>query len=213
MKAYVIGIEEIPESLEYAHRCINSFKNFQVNLFPAITPKNTNLEDEARKRKLNLQGFTDRWSRKENAIACFLSHHSLWMKSYEEKEELLILEHDAVCVSDFPTSLEYDKILSLGKPSFGKFNIPRSHGVNPLTSKLHFPGAHAYLVKAEGAKILLQQAKSFSEPTDVFLHLRRFPWLQEYYPWCVEVQDTFSTVQKEEGCVAKHSYSGSYKLI
>lgn len=213
MKAFVIAIEDIVESMSCAERCINSFKPLNVEVFPAVTSRNTDLLKESKTRKLNLAGFTDRWSRKENAIACFLSHHSLWSKCFYENTELLILEHDAVQISEFPEKLDYDKIISLGKPSYGKFNIPRTNGINPLTSKQYFPGAHAYLIKPEGAKILLQRAKEYSEPTDVFLHLRRFPWLQEYYPWCVEVQDTFSTVQKEEGCIAKHSYKEGFRIV
>lgn len=213
MKAFVIGIEDISESVQCAKRCIDSFKPLEVEFFSAITPRNTNITEESKVRKLNLAGFTDRWSRKENAIACFLSHHSLWMKCFYENTELLILEHDAVKIADMPKNLEYDKLISVGKPSYGKFTVPRSIGINPLTSKQYFPGAHAYLIKPEGAKSLLQRSKEYAEPVDVFFHLRRFPWLQEYYPWCAEVQDTFSTVQKQEGCIAKHTYSEGFQII
>jgi hypothetical protein len=40
-----------------------------------------------------------------------------------------------------------------------------------------------------------------------------FPWLEEYYPWPVEVKDSFTTIQKTEGCLAKHGYNETYEII
>ena len=39
-----------------------------------------------------------------------------------------------------------------------------------------------------------------------------FPWLQEYYPWVAEANDNFSTIQKTEGCLAKHLYNETYRI-
>jgi GR25 family glycosyltransferase involved in LPS biosynthesis len=80
-------------------------------------------------------------------------------------------------------------------------------------SKRYFPGAHAYQVNPTGAQKLIDQARVYARPTDVFLNIDTFPWLQEYYPWPVEARDTFTTIQKTEGCLAKHNYNDSYKII
>ena len=47
-------------------------------------------------------------------------------------------------------------------------------------------------------------------PTDVFLNIETFPFLEEYYPWPVEVRETFTTIQRKEGCLAKHMYNENY---
>lgn len=211
MKAFVITIKELEESVKIANRCIDSFKNINVEKFTAITPENTDLIGFSNYLGLSLDQFTEQWSKKENAIACFLSHYSLWELCINLNENLLILEHDAICVDEINfLSICFDKVISLGKPSFGKFNIPVSNGINKLTSKLFFPGAHGYMIRPEGAKELLKQAKIECKPTDVFLNSKTFPWLQEYYPWPIEAQDTFSTVQKLEGCRAKHNFNEKF---
>ena len=103
--------------------------------------------------------------------------------------------------------------INLGKPSYGKFNTPPLLGVNALTSKRYFPGAHAYRINPAGAARLLVQAKLYARPTDVFLNLDALEWLQEYYPWPVEARDSFTTIQKTEGCLAKHNYDDKYKIL
>ena len=123
----------------------------------------------------------------------------------------MIFEHDAVCEGFIPEFIAYDHCISLGFPSYGKYNTPTFLGAGPLTSKRYFPGAHAYRIKPSGAKQLIKWAQFEAGPTDVFLHLDRFPWLQEYYPWPVKADDSFSTIQKEEGCLAKHNWDGGVK--
>jgi hypothetical protein len=40
-----------------------------------------------------------------------------------------------------------------------------------------------------------------------------FPWLEEYYPWPVVVDDSFSTIQNQQGCLAKHNYAKGIELV
>ena len=57
-------------------------------------------------------------------------------------------------------------------------------------------------------------ARGTARPTDIYLNINQFPWLEEYYPWPVEAKDTFSTIQHEGGCSAKHGYDKKkYKLL
>jgi glycosyl transferase, family 25 len=214
MKAFVITVTSIPQSVQVAIRCIESAKafNIDVDIFSAITPENdvyTLIETYA----INIDQFSDKYSRKENAIACFLSHYSLWKKSIELNESILVFEHDAVVVKPIDQKLNFKGLLSLGKPSYGKYNIPEKNGINPLTSKRYLPGAHAYMIKPSAANELINRSKVNAMPTDVFIDNRIFPWIEEFYPWPVEVQDTFTTVQKVEGCIAKHNYGNSFQII
>lgn len=213
MKSYVITITTLKNSLEVANRCIESGKKFGINIemFSAITPKDK-VYEIASKEGINISAFDERFSRKENAIACFLSHYSLWKKCVESNENIFILEHDAVITNKIDLNIQFKGVLSLGKPSYGKFATP-GRGINRLTSKDYLPGAHAYMINPMAAAALINRSKIKAIPTDVFIDRRTFPWIEEFYPWPVEVQDSFSTVQKLSGCIAKHNYKEGFGII
>ena len=145
MKSFVITIESMPESVKAAKRCIRSMPEYDVQMFPAITP-----DDDptmiAGSEGLDLSFFdvdAQKYSRFERCVSAFLSHYSLWKKCIEDNEEYQIFEHDAVCVGNLPQFISYEGCISLGAPSYGKFNTPSVLGVSPLVSKVYFPGAHA----------------------------------------------------------------------
>lgn len=215
MKSYVITIMDNEKSVTAAQRCIDSGNLFgiEVDKWPAITPQNANVLELADSWEISVDGFKEKYSRFENCVAAFLSHFSLWNHCYNVKEEIQIFEHDAVIVNNIPEFINHSGCISLGKPSYGKYNDPLRFAVNPLTSKRYFPGAHAYRVNPKGAKLLIDQAKINARPTDVFLHLDTFPWLEEFYPWPVEAADSFTTIQRIEGCLAKHNYGNKYEII
>lgn len=215
MKNYVITIQDEPRSVECAARCIKSAAKHgrSVKMFDAITPRNTNLYSMLSDEGISKVGFEERYSRIDNCIAAFLSHYSLWKKCVETKTNVTIFEHDAVVLDQINTTIPFDKCVTLGRPSYGRFNVPTFFGTGPLTQKRYFGGAHAYSVSPQGAQELINQAKIEAKPTDVFLHVDTFPWLQEHYPWRVEARDVFSTIQKTEGCLAKHSYGEDYAII
>lgn len=207
MKNFVITIFGNEKSEKAAERCITSgyqHGGLVIGKWKATTPKD-DIQRIIKDEKINTAYMDEVYSRTPNCIAAFLSHFSLWKLSVESKEEITIFEHDAVCINNIPTILNYNGVISLGAPSYGKFNTPTSFGVVPLTSKPYFPGAHAYRVKPAGAQMLIDQARMEARPTDVFLNRNTFPFLQEYYPWPVEARDSFTTIQSEIGCRAKHN--------
>ena len=160
MKAYVITIMSHQGSLETSWRCITSGKKYGLDIerFEAITPADDPLSF-LKQEDIPEAGFEEKYSRNLNCISAFLSHYSLWKKCIELDEEVIIFEHDAVLVEPIPNA-PYTFVCSFGKPSYGNFNIPQTLGLNPLTSKRYFPGAHAYGIKPAGAKILIDQAKT-----------------------------------------------------
>ncbi len=214
MKAFVITIKDLDKSVESAKRCIASAKpQFNVEMFSAITPKD-NPEKIFEAKGITSQYFTERYSRKENCMAAFLSHYSLWEMCAKANEEFTIFEHDALVVGNIPEFIGYTGCISLGAPSYGSYQTPMSFGLIPLTSKQYFPGAHAYRLNSIAAKTFIDAAKSVALPTDIFLDIRRFPWLQEYYPWPVIAKDTFTTIQVKAGCLAKHNWNKEkYEII
>ena len=214
MKSFVITIIDNKKSIAAADKCIDSGVKYGMFIqnFRAVTPKDP-IHTFLKKEGISDQGFKEKFSRLDNCIAAFMSHYVLWVQCAAGKEEFQVFEHDAVVVNEIPEFINYKYCISLGKPSYGKYNDPLRIGVNTLTSKRYFPGAHEYRLKPEGAKLLVAQAKVLARPTDVFLHLDTFPWLEEYYPWPVEAHDTFTTIQRAEGCLAKHNYSDKYEII
>lgn len=211
--AYVIRIKGNEQSEEVATRCVIAARaqGLHVERFDAITPKDDPIQI-AKDRKIPISGFQEVYSRFENCLSAFLSHHTLWQMCLKSKDEFVIFEHDAVLLSPIPT-VPYVHIMNIGAPSYGKFKTPPNLGVNKLVSKNYFPGAHAYMLKPAGASQLIERSKIDPFPTDIFLHNSRFPFLKEYYPWPAEARDTFTTIQKTEGCLAKHNYNEKYKII
>jgi len=215
MKAYVITIMDNERSVEMAERCIVSCKRYglTVEKWPAVTPRHPEFESLQKTLGVIAENFDTGWSRPENAIACFLSMASLWSHAVETNEDVLILEHDAVMCGRIPALLRFNKCMTLGKPSYGRYETPTFLGTGELTQKPYFGGAHSYIVSPAGAQELLETIPTDSRPTDVYLNINNFPWLEEYYPWCFFVNDSFSTIQHESGCRAKHNYDRGIELV
>jgi len=211
---YVIAIQDNERSVDIANRCINSAAKHgtTVEMFPAVTPRNTDIYKMAEQEGISINGFSEVYSRLDNCIAAFLSHYSIWKLAAKSNKPVTIFEHDAVVV-DRMDNIQFDRVVTLGKPSYGKFKTPTFLGTGPLVHKPYFGGAHAYRISKEGANELIKQAKINARPTDVFLNRDTFPWLQENYPWKVEVNEAFSTIQRTQGCLAKHQYGESYELL
>lgn len=208
MKHYVITIMDNDKSVEAADRCIKSGSavgNLDIEKWTATTPRD-DLDSIIDTNKIIMTGFDEVWSRSDNCRAAFLSHFSLWKESVRINEEITVFEHDAVCVSNIPSFINYNGCVSLGAPSYGRFNTPTSLGTVSLQSKPYFPGAHGYRIKPKAAQILIDHCVLVgAKPTDVFLDVRTFPWLEEMYPWPVEAKDTFTTIQNTNGIKAKHN--------
>ena len=213
MSAFVITIMSNPKSRKVAERCIESGKKIDLPIehFPGFTPED-NLRDILTTEGIATSGFHSEFSNYANVVAAFLSHYHLWKKSVQLNKIIFIFEHDAVLTGDLP-NMTFNKVINMGKPSYGNYNAPSTFGVQPLIHKPYFGGAHAYMVAPEGAKLLIEKAKTDAGPTDVFLNNQNFPWLQEYYPWIAEARDSFTTIQKEKGCLAKHNYNENYEIL
>lgn len=213
-EAYVITIMDNENSVKAAKRCISSATAYglKVEMFPAITPKD-NPAELMKSKNIDPEGFIEKYSRHENCMAAFMSHYNLWEKCAFHNTDYIIFEHDAVLVNHVPNTMALKHVGTIGKPSYGNYNTPTHLGWGPLTQKPYFGGAHAYIVKPSGAWMLMEKAQENASPTDVFLNLNNFPWLQEWGQWCAEAKDSFTTIQKAEGCLAKHNYNKDLYVI
>jgi hypothetical protein len=131
----------------------------------------------------------------------------------ENNETIVVFEHDAIVTGEVPVNMPFEGCMTFSKPSYGKFNTPIKLGVDGLVQKQYFGGAHGYMINPKGAKAFISKAKTNASPADVFINLNNFPWLQEYYPWVCMAVDGFTTIQKEDGCIAKHNYKDGYEII
>uniref|UniRef100_UPI003F6A2B05 glycosyltransferase family 25 protein n=1 Tax=Winogradskyella sp. TaxID=1883156 RepID=UPI003F6A2B05 len=113
MKAYIITLSQLPMSVTAADRCIKS-SNIPVEKFEAINPDNAEklLRDYGIQWNYPWKGeeFDIKAGLKKNAyntanplkrVACFLSHYTLWKKSIELNEPIMVLEHDAIFMKPF----------------------------------------------------------------------------------------------------------------
>ena len=214
MKAFVITIMDNQKSVEAATRCMKSAEKYglHVEYHPAYTPKDKPWEI-LHKKGISPHGFVERYSRLENCMSCFLSHYSLWEMAVENNEKIIVFEHDAIVTGEVPINMPFEGCMTFSKPSYGKFNTPIKLGVDGLVQKQYFGGAHGYIINPKGAKAFISKAKTSASPADVFINLNNFPWLQEYYPWVCMAVDGFTTIQKEDGCIAKHNFKDGYEII
>lgn len=216
MKAFVITIMDLDLSIQSANKTISSAAdkaNLDVEMFPAVTPKDDPINMLLDLGIPQLAFERDRGSRTPNVIATFLSHYKLWKLCYKLREEIIIFEHDAIVIDNIPKFQPYQGCMSIGAPSYGSSRYCDKIGPQPLFSKDYFPGAHAYRLKPNAAQIFIETASFAAQPTDLYLNKTTFPFLEEYFPWPVIVKDTFTTIQNKTGCEAKHNYNGEYKIV
>ena len=213
MKAKVITIMSEPRSVEAAERCIKSGTSYglDIEMHKAITPEDNPIQ-LAEDLGIDTTKFKNEFSKFERCLAAFLSHRSCWEEAYEMRTPMVIFEHDAIMTDHLPTIFK-GLVVNFGKPSYGKWITPQFLGEGQLTTKSYFPGAHAYYVSPAGAFALLEKTYEEAEPTDVFMNLNRFPFLTEVYPFKAEARDSFTTIQMERGCLAKHRYNPDYDIL
>lgn len=210
MKTFFITIMDNKRSYQVANRGIKSAKYYgldQSNMWKATVPSD-DPDAILDSKSIGKKGFEENYARRNPLIASFCSHLSLWEHSIKINEPIIICEHDAYFTAKLPPNIELKvtHVCNIGHPSYGKWITP-NFGIGKLISKQYFPGAHAYIVTPIGAKGLIDEAiANGGEPNDLFINNNRFSWLQELYPWVAEAKDTFTTIQKEKGCLAKHNY-------
>ena len=216
MKGYVVTLMNLPESIDVANRCKESGKQFDVDvvIFPAVY-KDVALE-ELEKEGLKIAKWDESFSNTPAVIGNFVTQYRIWKKIVESNEPGIVLEHDAVFIDNIPDLNNKGDIINLGFPSYGLYRTKNTNGIYPMFSKTggYIPGAHGYYLTPIGAQELITKAKNIGAwPCDLFLNKRHFPKIMELYPWVIKADDSFTTIQKEKGCGAKHNYDNKYKIV
>ena len=197
MKTFIITIKGHPLSEKESRECRESAKEFykhDIEVFDAITPSR-GYKDILGDRP----NIFDNYPRPDRVACCFASHYLLWKKCIELNEPILILEHDAVFISEFP-NVDFDMCCTFGEPTYYRpqyidFDTPKVDGIQTLTDK-NFLGHHAYAMKPEAAKIFVEDCDTtVLSPNDLWMTKEKYPWLQEYRPFPISAQKSASTVQ------------------
>lgn len=100
MNVYMIAMEDHPVSLMYRREVEDSWKDHNLKIFKAVTPK-----DLYQKHKLTF-GLKDstkpyrEFSSTEKAV--WYSHFELWCKCFIENRPMIIIEHDSKLVRPLP---------------------------------------------------------------------------------------------------------------
>lgn len=215
MRAYVVTLLNLPESVAVARRCIASGERYGVEIHtrPGVWRDFALRELEA--EGLRPGTWDQSWSNTPAVLGNFVAQYRIWREILDTGTPALILEHDAVIVAPLPVLAGAGRIVSLGKPSFGRLKPRQTPGFHPLFSTGDkIPGAHGYFVSTAGARELVDAAaRDGAMPVDKFICPQRFPHIVEYWPWPIEAHDSFTTIQKEKGCLSKHNWGGDYRIM
>ena len=143
-------------------------------------------------------------------VGCTMSHYSLYLRCVELNEPILILEHDAIFVREFP-EFDFKGICQINNPKGGGKNGKRLSelliktgkvGVSPKTPNIgstkDFPdglaGNSAYVIKPFAAQELINKYHEIGVwPNDAIMCIQLFPYLEEYYPFITNVDQAIST--------------------
>ncbi len=227
MKSYVITLQNHDYSQRKADRCIESAQTIgkiNVEKFYGV--------DKAISRS-TMKGFDLEWTWANNnktpavcpitglkqrpyynanldaKIGCSMSHYLLWRRCVSLDEPILILEHDAVFIKEFP-EFDFTGICQINDPNGGGKNGRRlsekmvkqnKNGVHPKTSNTNDPlvpdglaGNSAYVVKPYAAQELIDKYHQLGVwPNDATMCIQLFPYLEEYYPFITKVEQDIST--------------------
>jgi len=144
-------------------------------------------------------------------IGCSMSHYLLWKKCIELDEPILILEHDAVFLRELP-DFEFKGICQINDPSgatrkghwwsqqmiarggFGAFEKTWVTSESERMIPDGLAGNSAYVIRPWAAKELVNTFYKYGVwPNDATMCKQLFPYLEEYYPFITNVNQTQST--------------------
>ena len=188
LKAYIITMKGREISEELSRDCVASCNKFSVQseIFDAIQQDAVDITYNQLQLKPfpGLKSFRDT----KGVRGCFCSHYLLWKKCADTNQPLIVFEHDAVVIRPIPQSLmdQFDDILVLDAHSRTAANylerLKEDHGLLVETknakpqnnmsikhyNKIHIKGAHAYIIKPNGAQKLIEFTKKYGVmPADI----------------------------------------------
>jgi len=179
MKAYVIRLKNIQPSESLADQCVESGKihSLVIDKFDGIYGQDA---IEYYKNFFDIKPWKEKIKKGRLGVhGCLLSHYSLWLKSIELNESLIIFEHDAMVLQKIPNNLEerFDEFLLLDpynkfngsyyldhqnsfncKQKIIEYSNPASRKKYSITAE-YAMGLQGYIIKPKAAKKLCKAIK------------------------------------------------------
>lgn len=179
MKAFVIRLKGIEDSERLADDCVSSGKEHGISIekFDGIY----GLEAiERTMQDLNVKPFSPKMKKNRLGVkGCFLSHYSLWLKSIQTNETIMVFEHDGMMLRALPPDIEgmFDEFLLLDpynkftgnygeqhrldyRHSFTvkEYSSPESRKKYGISAE-YAMGLQAYIIKPKAAQKLIDSIK------------------------------------------------------
>ena len=148
-------------------------------------------------------------------IGCSMSHYTLWKYCVNFDKPILILEHDAVFVNDFPQDIKFNGICQINDPlgatrkggwwsqQMKQRGTTGAHEKTWVTTPNErdipdgLAGNSAYMIKPWAAQELIDKFHELGVwPNDATMCKQLFPYLEEYYPFITKVNQTQSTTME-----------------
>ena len=213
-KKFLIAIPSVSKSKEAAERCIRSAKqhgeDHNLEIMPAITrfqARNFFIQHDL----TWASGLSCEYRNRLAQMGCFSSHFKLWLRCMELGKPIVILEHDAVFKTPIPP-LRFKHVIMLGTPQ------PTTIKNSPLYCDMvdtfeegenYYPssfllGAHAYAIKPEGARKLVEAArKEPLLPVDCFIR-KKYVDILAYEPYPTYLDERFTSISSFRKDIPPH---------
>ena len=213
MKAYIVYLPHLPQSVDVMMRAADSAAKFNMAPYAVSGVWRDQAREELRFANLKIGKFDESWSNTDAVIGNFVSQYRIWCEIAGSGHPAIIMEHDAVVIAPIPDVPVGIDICTFGKPSFGKYKASGDGFTIMSNLRDKIPGAHGYYLTPNGARMLAEKAHEIGAlPVDKFISPQRFV-IAEYYPWPIEAHDSFTTIQHVKGCRSKHNWNGKYKIL
>ncbi len=179
MKSFVIRLKGVEESELLANDCVASGEQHGLTIerFDGIYGLEAINDTMAR---LDVKPFSQKMKKDRLGVkGCFLSHYSLWLKSIELSEPIVVFEHDGMLLRSLPSNINhmFDEFLMLDP--YNKFtgdygNLHLKQNTNSYSvieysspesrkkygiSAEYAMGLQAYIIKPKAAHKLVESIK------------------------------------------------------
>lgn len=165
-KSYIIALEDHKWSQELADEAVESAlkHGWDVEKFPAVDGRKIKLQDTLRSFNLRLYAINNKPGlamHRPGVYGNFFSHYKLWNMCLNSGQPIGCFEHD-VLFHESPRilNMNFNHLLKLDK-----LKIQKNYGTG-----ICYMGAHAYILKPEGAERLIKWSKDNGVlPADVMM--------------------------------------------
>jgi len=163
MKAFIIYLREVQSTIDAALECKRTARENGIDawLMEGHTPSRADKFIKENNFKPYLPGpklYDIKW-KKPGVRGCFVSHYHAWLKCLELGHNIIVLEHDARIINEYP-SVQFNDVIQLG---YNKNGVDEYHDQEPWAEPNTFErkgvrmleGTHAYAITPQGAKKLI----------------------------------------------------------